>query len=219
MNRVVCLSSSVVPKPNKIDAISADSRQKVGQTVLASQQPAVIGAGDDKGTDERDPEAGSQYGGPEAGGVAFLLCPGLEARVERLPRHRIRRRCCPSRKVLSPQEVARLIDAAEMPFHRILLMTLYATGARRAEVARLKISDVDSERMVIHIQGGKGGKDRDVMLSNRRHTARRPVTTKVLWTTCQRAAERAGLARAQAHPSAYPATLFRVPNYYLIISF
>jgi hypothetical protein len=65
MNRVVCLSSSVVPKPNKIDAISADSRQKVGQTVLASQQPAVIGAGDDKGTDERDPETGSQYGGPD----------------------------------------------------------------------------------------------------------------------------------------------------------
>src|SRR5260370_33980499 len=42
MNRVVCLSSSVVPKPNKIDAISADSRQKVGQTGLASQQPAVM---------------------------------------------------------------------------------------------------------------------------------------------------------------------------------
>ena len=36
---------------------------------------------------------------------------------------------------ISPQEVARLIDAAEMPFHRILLMTPYATGARRAEVA------------------------------------------------------------------------------------
>jgi len=65
-------------------------------------------------------------------------------------------------QVLSPQEVARLIDAAEMPFHCILLMTLYATGARRAEVARLKISDIDSERMVVHIQGGKGRKDRDV---------------------------------------------------------
>jgi site-specific recombinase XerD len=87
-----------------------------------------------------------------------------------------------------------------MPFHRILLMTLYATGARRAEVARLKISDVDSERMVIHIQGGKGRKDRDVMLSNRRHTASRPVTTKVLWTTCQRSAERAGLEHKHIHP-------------------
>ena len=68
-------------------------------------------------------------------------------------------------QVLSQEEVARLIDAAEMPFHRILLMTLYATGARRAEVARLKISNIDSRRMVVHIRGGKGRKDRDVMLS------------------------------------------------------
>ena len=41
-------------------------------------------------------------------------------------------------QVLSQEEVARLIDAAESPFHRILLMTLYATGARRAEVAHLR---------------------------------------------------------------------------------
>jgi integrase len=68
-------------------------------------------------------------------------------------------------EILSQEEVARLIDAAEFPFHRILLMTLYATGARRAEVAHLKISDIDKQRMVIHIRGGKGGKDRDVMLS------------------------------------------------------
>ncbi len=68
-------------------------------------------------------------------------------------------------KILSQDEVARLIDTAEFPFHRILLMTLYATGARRAEVARLKISDVDSQRMIIHIRGCKDRKDRDVMLS------------------------------------------------------
>jgi integrase/recombinase XerD len=59
-------------------------------------------------------------------------------------------------QVLSQEEVSLLIDAAEMPFHRILLMTLYATGARRAEVARLKISDIDSQRMIVHIRGGKG---------------------------------------------------------------
>ena len=67
--------------------------------------------------------------------------------------------------VLSQEEVARLIEAADTPFHRILLMTLYATGARRAEAARLKVSDIDSQRMVVHIREGKGGKDRDVMLS------------------------------------------------------
>jgi integrase/recombinase XerD len=67
--------------------------------------------------------------------------------------------------IMSQEEVARLIDAARTPFHRTLLMTLYATGVRRAELTHLKITDVDSQRMVVHIQGGKGRKDRDVMLS------------------------------------------------------
>ncbi len=57
--------------------------------------------------------------------------------------------------ILSQEEFARLIDAALTPYHRILLMTLYATGARNAELTRLKVSDIDSKRMVIHIQGGK----------------------------------------------------------------
>ena len=107
-------------------------------------------------------------------------------------------------EILSQQEVARLIDATETPFQRILVMTLYATGARRAEVAHLKVSDIDSERMVVHIRGGKGRKDRAVMLSaallaelriywrglrrkptlwlfpgNRWHTSNHPVSTKV----------------------------------------
>jgi integrase/recombinase XerD len=67
--------------------------------------------------------------------------------------------------VLSQEEVARLIDAADSQFHRILLMTLYATGARRAEAAHLRVGDIDSQRMLVHIREGKGGKDRDVMLS------------------------------------------------------
>src|SRR6202166_3513754 len=67
--------------------------------------------------------------------------------------------------ILSQEEVTRLIDAALTPYHRILLMTLYATGARNAELTHLKVSDIDSQRMVIHIQGGKGRVDRDVMLS------------------------------------------------------
>jgi len=50
-------------------------------------------------------------------------------------------------------------------FHRTLLMTLYATGVRRAELTHLKVSDIDSQRMVIHVQSGKGRKDRDVLLS------------------------------------------------------
>ena len=67
--------------------------------------------------------------------------------------------------ILSQEEVVRLIDAATTPFHRTLLITLYATGLRCAELTRLKVSDIDSQRMVIHVRGGKWGKDRDVMLS------------------------------------------------------
>ena len=67
--------------------------------------------------------------------------------------------------ILSQKEVAQLIDAARTPYHRVLLMTLYATGTRRAELTHLKITDIDRQRMVVHIRGGKGRKDRDVMLS------------------------------------------------------
>ena len=59
-------------------------------------------------------------------------------------------------EILSPEEVAYLIDAAELPFYRILLMTLYGTGARRTEAAHLKVGDIDSRRMVVHIHGGRG---------------------------------------------------------------
>ena len=67
----------------------------------------------------------------------------------------------------SPEEVACLIDAAPTPFYRTILMTLYATGMCRAEVAALKLSDVDSARTVLHVKEGKGGKDRDIVLSPR----------------------------------------------------
>jgi site-specific recombinase XerD len=60
--------------------------------------------------------------------------------------------------VLSQEEVARLIDSALTPLHRILLMILYSTGMRRSELTRWKITDVNSQRMVIHLRGGKGRK-------------------------------------------------------------
>ena len=44
-------------------------------------------------------------------------------------------------------------------------MTIYGTGARRVEAAHLKVADIDSRRMIVHIHGGKGNRDRDVMLS------------------------------------------------------
>jgi site-specific recombinase XerD len=80
--------------------------------------------------------------------------------------------------ILHQEEVAQLIDAACTPFHRTILMTLYATGVRDAELTRLKASDIDSRRMVIHIQGGKGRQDRDVMLT--RSARRTPCTLAAL---------------------------------------
>src|SRR5262245_1844157 len=48
--------------------------------------------------------------------------------------------------ILSPEEVTQLIDAASNLFHRTMLMTLYSTGVRRAELCRLHVSDIDSQR-------------------------------------------------------------------------
>jgi integrase/recombinase XerD len=67
--------------------------------------------------------------------------------------------------VLSQDEVTRLIEAATNRMHRMLLMLLYSTGMRRSEASLLKVSDIDSQRMVIHIHRGKGMRDRDVPLT------------------------------------------------------
>jgi len=126
--------------------------------------------------------------------------------------------------ILSQEEVAQLIDAASTPFHRTLLMTLYATGVRNAELTHLKISDIDSRRMVIHVQGGKGRQDRDVMLSpvlldelrahwqrlrkkprvwlfpgNLGHSGDQPISTRAPRHACKYAARRAGI-RKRAYP-------------------
>jgi len=60
--------------------------------------------------------------------------------------------------VLSEDEIAKLIESASSAYHRVIITTLYATGMRRAELARLKIEDIDSQRMVIHVRQGKGEK-------------------------------------------------------------
>jgi integrase len=54
--------------------------------------------------------------------------------------------------ILSEEEVARLIESACNAYHRVILMTLYGTGLRREELCRLKLTDVDSQRMVIHVR-------------------------------------------------------------------
>ena len=118
------------------------------------------------------------------------------------------------------------------PSHRLLSDSIPSHGIDDAlwhggtarELARLQISDIDSRRMVIHIRGGKGRQDRDVMLSPRllealrdywrglkrkptewlfpggsRHTSNRPITPRAVWYACERAAQRAGLQN-RVHP-------------------
>jgi integrase/recombinase XerD len=122
--------------------------------------------------------------------------------------------------ILSQEEVAQLIDAALTPFHHTLLMTLYGSGVRNAEMTHLKVTDIDSQRMVIHVQGCKGRQDRDVMLSpvlldelrahwrrlrkksgtwlfpgNRWHSGHQPIDTKTPRHACQYAAHRAGIKK------------------------
>jgi integrase/recombinase XerD len=121
--------------------------------------------------------------------------------------------------ILSVDEVTQLIDAAASLSHRTMLMVLYSTGMRNAELRHLQVADIDSRRMLIHIRQGKGGRDRFVPLSAtllmtlrayyrwmRPKTwlfpgtvdgwrADKPITPKVLWEACVVAARRAGLRK------------------------
>ena len=67
--------------------------------------------------------------------------------------------------VLSPEEVARLLNAAPGLRYKAALSVAYGAGLRAAEVVSLKVSDIDSRRMIIRVEQGKGRKDRNVMLS------------------------------------------------------
>src|SRR3989449_1516508 len=146
--------------------------------------------------------------------------------VKTLKRHQFRdflpypqdRRRLPT--VLSREEVSRLINAAGTLFRRTLLMTLYGTGMRRAELAHLKVSDIDSQRMIIRVVEGKGGKDRDLPLSpvlletlreywrwrkprlylfptrTCRHRLDQPISDKTtVWIARSEAARRAGIRK------------------------
>ena len=67
--------------------------------------------------------------------------------------------------VLSPEEVARLLDAAPGLKYRAALSVAYGAGLRASEVVSLKLTNIDSSRMVIRVEQGKGRKDRYAMLS------------------------------------------------------
>jgi integrase/recombinase XerD len=67
--------------------------------------------------------------------------------------------------VLSPEEVTRFLDAAPGPKYKAAFSAAYGAGLRVSEVVALKVSDVDSQRMLLRIEQGKGRKDRFAMLS------------------------------------------------------
>jgi integrase/recombinase XerD len=67
--------------------------------------------------------------------------------------------------VLSPEEVLHFLNCVGGTMHRAILTTCYAAGLRISEVVRLKPTHIDSQRMVIRVEQGKGQKDRYVMLS------------------------------------------------------
>jgi integrase/recombinase XerD len=115
--------------------------------------------------------------------------------------------------VLSPEEVARLLDAAPELKYKAALSVAYGAGLRADEVISLKIGDIDSQRMVIRVEQGKGRKDRYVMLSPHLLELLRawwraagpqgwlfpgrdrvqPMTTRQLNRACHAAADRAGI--------------------------
>ena len=117
--------------------------------------------------------------------------------------------------VLSPEEVARLLDAAPGLKYKAALSVAYGAGLRASEVVSLKIADIDSTRMVIRVEQGKGRKDRYVMLSPPLLDLLRawwrearpqgwlfpgqnpvnPLTTRQLNRACHAAADAAGIGK------------------------
>ena len=117
--------------------------------------------------------------------------------------------------VLSADEVVRFLEAVPSLKSRTALTTAYAAGLRVSEVVALKVADIDSGRMLIRVEQGKGGKDRYVMLSAQllailrtywrlakpRHwlfpgrDEEHPIDQTVLHAACRSACEAAGLTK------------------------
>jgi site-specific recombinase XerD len=117
--------------------------------------------------------------------------------------------------VLSMDEVAQFFRALTNIKHRAILMTAYSAGLRTSEVTRLRVTDIDSKRMLIHVQQGKGRKDRFVMLSPcllellrtywkverpsnwlfPGQTGDRPISLSAVQDACKQAGKQSGLSK------------------------
>ena len=121
--------------------------------------------------------------------------------------------------ILSRDEIKALLEAPKNLGHRAILATMYGAGLRVSEATNLKVSDLDGERKVIHVRGGKGRKDRQVMLAEplravlaaywrwKRPTdwlfpgekTGRPIRRESVFEACKKAALRAGITKS-VHP-------------------
>jgi integrase/recombinase XerD len=117
--------------------------------------------------------------------------------------------------ILSPEEVLRLLQAAPSFPHHVIFSTMYGTGMRVSEAVHLRATDIDSQRMMIRIEQGKGRKDRYVQLSPKLlellrcywrrvhpepwmfpgHFPSQPLTRNAVGNAVTRAAKRAGLTK------------------------
>ena len=142
----------------------------------------------------------------------YRVTLGKDWSLERLPCAKIPKRLP---VVLSRDEVRQFFTAARRLKGRAMLMTAYATGLRASEVVALQVTDIDSQRMLIRVQQGKGQKDRQVMLSPilletlreywRRYTSRpwlfpgpdptKPVEAFTFTRVCIGVGQRAGLSK------------------------
>jgi len=117
--------------------------------------------------------------------------------------------------VLSPEEILQFLGSVRSTKHRAILTTCYAAGLRISEAVRLKPTDIDSQRMVIRVEQGKGQKDRYVMLSPKLletlrscwrtlrpklwlfegDVAGQPITRGAVERTCQQARQFSGIRK------------------------
>ena len=132
--------------------------------------------------------------------------------VTKLPRTKKRKRLP---VVLAGEEIKQLLNVTSNLKHRTILMTTYAAGLRVSETAHLKITDIDSKRMQIRVEQGKGRKDRYTLLSDVNlallreywreykpviwlfpsHSLDRPITTRSIEKIFERAKQKAGITK------------------------
>lgn len=144
----------------------------------------------------------------------FVVTLGRDYLIKRLPYAKKPRRLP---VVLDQEEIVALFRAIRQLKHRMGLLTAYSAGLRVSEVAALRVADLDSKRMVIHVRQGKGRKDRYAPLSEtllhllrdyyrvqrpdpylfpgRGRRRDRPVSPKAFQVACRQAREAAGIAK------------------------